>query len=234
MSLSACTTVSFAHALRHAAQREWQLCVRQRSAWLQPIAFFALVAALFPLGLSGELPMLHVLASGVIWIAALLAVLLSLERLFRDDFWDGTLEQWALSPQPLTLLVLVKVVVHWCLSGCLLALVSPALGMMLGMSARETALLSLSLLPGSFVLSWIGAIGAALTVALPRGGVLLSLLLLPLYVPVLIFGAGLVRMAALGLAWWPVMALLCGLMVLSLLLAPWVVAYALRLNIEQQ
>lgn len=235
MSISeGASQVLMGHALRQAFCREWRINARQRSAWLQPVAFFVLIAALFPLGLSGDLPTLHAFAPGAIWIAALLSVLLSLERLFRDDFLDGTLEQWALSPQPMTLLVTIKVLVHWCLGGLLLVLIAPWLGIMLGLSAREALLLAASLMPGSFVLSWLGAIGAALTVALPRGGVLLSLLLLPLYVPVLIFGAGMVRLAGLGLTWWPVMALLCGLMALSLLLAPWVVSYALRLNIEAQ
>ncbi|BBG30533.1 heme exporter protein CcmB [Zymobacter palmae] len=218
----------------YALQREWRLCCRQRSEWLQPLAFFIVVIALFPLGLSGDLAALRVFAPGIIWVAALLAVLLSLDRLFRDDYLDGVIEQWVLSPQPLVLSVTVKVMLHWCLNGCLLALISPLLGVMLGLSWQEVAVLACSLVPGSFVLAWIGAIGAALTVSLPRGGVLLSLLMLPLYVPVLIFGAGLVRMVALGLPWWPVMALLGGLMATALLMAPWVVAYALRLNISTQ
>lgn len=218
----------------YALRREWLLCCRQRSEWLHPLAFFLVVIALFPLGLSGDLPTLRTFAPGIIWVAALLSVLLSLDRLFRDDYLDGVIEQWVLSPQPLVAVVIVKVVLHWCLSGCLLVLLSPLLGGMLGLSGYEIGVLACSLVPGSFILAWIGAIGAALTVALPRGGVLLSLLMLPLYVPVLIFGAGLVRMAVLGLPWWPVMALLSGLMVLILLVAPWVVAYALRLSVSTQ
>ena len=221
-------------AAGYALRREWQLSCRQCSEWLHPLAFFMLVVALFPLGLSGDMPTLRVFAPGIIWVAALLAVLLSLDRLFRDDYLDGVIEQWVLSPQPLVLAVTVKVLLHWCLNGCLLALAAPLLGGMLGLSWQEVALLAGALLPGTFVLAWIGAIGAALTVGLPRGGVLLSLLMLPLYVPVLIFGAGVVRMAALGLPWWPVIALLGGLMALSLLVAPWVVSYALRLNVSTQ
>lgn len=221
-------------ATGYALQREWRLCCRQRSEWLHPLAFFVVVIALFPLGLSGDLPMLRTFAPGIIWVAALLAVLLSLDRLFRDDYLDGVIEQWVLSPQPLVMVVTVKVAVHWVLSGCLLAMLSPLLGAMLGLTWQEIGVLAGSLLPGSFILAWIGAIGAALTVALPRGGVLLSLLMLPLYVPVLIFGAGAVRMAALGLSYWPVLALLSGIMLMTLLIAPWVVAYALRLNIGTQ
>lgn len=226
--------LSWGQAASYAFQREWRLCCRQRSEWLHPLAFFIVVITLFPLGLSGDLPMLHVFAPGIIWVAALLAVLLSLDRLFRDDYLDGVIEQWVLSPQPLVMVVTVKVVVHWGLSGCLLALISPLLGVMLGLSWQEISVLACALLPGSFILAWIGAIGAALTVALPRGGVLLSLLMLPLYVPVLIFGAGAVRMTALGLSCWPVLALLSGVMLMTLLIAPWIVAYALRLNISTQ
>lgn len=226
--------LSLWQAAGYAFQREWRLSCRQRSEWLHPLAFFVIVIALFPLGLSGDLSTLRIFAPGIIWVAALLAVLLSLDRLFRDDYLDGVIEQWVLAPQPLVLAVTAKVMLHWCLGGCLLALISPLLGAMLGLSWSEAAVLACSLMPGSFVLAWIGAIGAALTVALPRGGVLLSLLMLPLYVPVLIFGAGLVRMAALGLPWWPVMSLLGGLMVAALLIAPWVVAYALRLNVSTQ
>lgn len=221
-------------AARYAWRREWQLCCRQRSEWLQPLAFFVVVIVLFPLGLSGDLALLRTFAPGLVWVTALLAVVMSLERLFRDDYSDGVIEQWVLSPQPLVLVVTLKVVLHWLLNGCLLVIMSPLLGGMLGLSYYEEAVLACSLLPGTFILAWIGAIGAALTVALPRGGVLLSLLMLPLYVPILIFGAGAVRLASLGLPCWPVIALLGGLMALVLLIAPWVVAYALRLNISMQ
>ena len=228
------SSLSLGLAARYAWCREWQLCCRQRSEWLQPVAFFVIVIVLFPLGLSGDLTVLRTFAPGIVWVAALLAVVMSLERLFRDDYSDGVIEQWVLSPQPLVMVVTLKVVLHWLLNGCLLVLMSPILGGMLGLSCYEVAVLACSLLPGTFILAWIGAIGAALTVALPRGGVLLSLLMLPLYAPILIFGAGAGHLAASGLPCWPVISLLGGLMALVLLIAPWVVAYALRLNVSMQ
>ncbi|WP_246116459.1 MULTISPECIES: heme exporter protein CcmB [Cobetia] len=212
--------------------RDLRQALRRRSELINPLAFFALVITLFPLGISPDKALLATLAPGLVWVAALLATLLSLDGLFRQDFDDGSLEQLLLTPQPLPLLVLAKVVGHWLLTGLPLALMAPLLGVMLGLPSAAFGVLMASLALGSMSLSLIGAIGAALTVGLRRGGVLLSLIILPLYIPVLIFGAGAVQSAVAGLPSLPHLAILGAMLALALLLAPLAIAAGLRLSVN--
>ncbi|GAA0574373.1 heme exporter protein CcmB [Halomonas salifodinae] len=219
-------------ALIATLRRDLTLMLRRRSEVMNPLAFFALVITLFPLGLSPDPELLATVAPGLLWVAALLATLLSLDSLFRADFEDGSLEQLLLAPQPLAAMVLAKVMVHWLLTGLPLALMAPVLGLMLGLPAGSHLILMLALALGSASLSLVGAIGAALTVGLARGGVLLSLLVLPLYIPVLIFGAGAVQAALLGDGVAAHLAILGALLALAVMLAPWAIAAALRISVN--
>lgn len=205
---------------------------RRRGDWIHPIAFFVLVVTLFPLGLSPESQVLSTLAPGLIWVAALLSVLLSFDGLFKQDFQDGTLEQWLMAPYPEAWLVFAKTCVHWLTTGLPLALISPLLGAMLGLPLSLSWLLMLSLALGTMCLSGLGAIGAALIVGLQQGGVLLSLLMLPLYVPILILGTGTLRLATMEAVYTSPLALLGALCVLTLGGAPLVTGYALRLSVD--
>lgn len=211
-------------------QRELRLTIRRRNDWLNPPLFFILVVSLFPLGIGPSPQTLALIAPGVIWVAALLATLLSLERLFRDDFDDGSLEQLLLSPHPLPLLVLAKLLAHWLVTGLPLVLISPLLGVLLHLPLTGIQALPVSLLVGTPALTLIGAIGVALTVSLRRGGILLTLLVLPLYVPVLIFGTAAVAASAQGLPNTGQLALLAALLVLTLPLAPLAIAAGLRVS----
>jgi heme exporter protein B len=196
------------------------------------LLFFILVVSLFPLGIGPSPQLLATIAPGVIWVAALLATLLSMERLFRSDFEDGALEHLLLSPHSLPLLVLAKVSAHWLVTGLPLLLVSPLLGVLLQLPASAIRALPLTLLLGTPALSLIGAIGVALTVSLRRGGVLLTLLVLPLYVPVLIFGTAAVAAAGAGLPTTGQLALLGALLALALTLAPLATAAGLRIGVD--
>ena len=213
-------------------KRDLVLLLRRRSEVLNPLVFFAIVITLFPIGISPDPALLVAIAPGLLWVAALLAALLSLDSLFRSDYDDGSLEQLLLTPQPLALLVLAKVAVHWLLTGLPLALMAPLLGVMLALPAGSYAVLAVSLALGSASLSLIGAIGAALTVGLSRGGVLLSLLVLPLFIPVLIFGAGAVQAAIFGDGALAHLAILGALLALALSLAPLAIAASLRISIN--
>lgn len=213
-------------------KRDLVLLLRRRSEVLNPLVFFALVITLFPIGISPDPALLAAIAPGLLWVAALLAALLSLDSLFRADYDDGSLEQLLLTPHPLALLALAKVAVHWLLTGLPLALMAPVLGVMLALPAGSYAVLAISLALGSASLSLIGAIGAALTVGLSRGGVLLSLLVLPLYIPVLIFGAGAVQAAIFGDGVLAHLAILGALLALALSLAPLAIAASLRISIN--
>jgi heme exporter protein B len=213
--------------------REWRLAWRRPGQLLNPLVFFAIVISLFPLAVGPEPSMLRTMAPGVIWVAALLATLLSLDGLFRSDYEDGSLEQWVLSPHPLSLMVLVKVLHHWMVCGLALVVLSPLFGLMLSLPTKVLPALVLSLLLGTPVLSLLGAVGAALTVGLKSGGVLLALLILPLYIPVLILGTGAVEAALQGL---PVAgyALWLGcLAVLALSLSPVAIAAGLRIGVSE-
>jgi heme exporter protein B len=187
---------------------------------------------MFPLGIGPDPVMLSKVGPGVVWVAALLASLLSLSRLFADDHRDGTLEQMLLSPNPPVLLALGKALAHWLIYGIPLLLIAPVLGVQFSLPAEAIGVLMLSLLVGTPVLSLLGSVGAALTLGLRGGGVLLTLLILPLYVPALIFGAGAVDAALAGLGAEANLSLLAAFMVMTLLVSPWVASAALRVSIE--
>ncbi|MEO8342561.1 MAG: heme exporter protein CcmB [Gallionella sp.] len=213
-------------------RRDLILAMRRRADVLTTLIFFVMVVSLFPLGVGPELEMLRKMAAGVLWVAALLASMLSLGRLFSADYLDGTLEQMMLAPQSLSMLVLGKMTAHWMVSGLPLVLMAPVLGLQFDMSAKALGVLILGLMLGTPILSMIGAIGAALTLGLRGGGVLLSLLVLPLCIPVLIFGAGAVEAISSGLSIMSHLSLLGALLVLALVFTPWVTAQALRISME--
>lgn len=213
-------------------QRDLRIAWRRRSDALSSLFFFVIVVSLFPLGVGPEPATLRLIASGVLWVAALLATLLSLGRLFAADHLDGTLEQMLLAAEPLWLIVTAKVCAHWLTSGLPLVLLSPLMGLQFGLEAEEIAVLSAALLLGTPVLSLIGSIGAALTVGLRAGSVLLALLVLPLYIPVLVFGAAASGAFASGLAVTPHFSILGALLLASLALAPLAAALALRISLE--
>jgi len=213
-------------------RREVLLALRQKGEVLTPLVFFVVVASLFPLGVGPESALLQRMAPGVLWVSALLAAMLSLQRLYAADYADGSLEQMALSTTPLGLLVVTKALSHFLLSGLPLVLMAPILGLQFGLDGRALGILMLSLLLGTPTLGLLGSIGAALTLGVRGAGVLLSLLILPLYIPVLIFGAGAVEADAAGLGAGGHLSLLAALLVLSAFFAPWATAAALRISLE--
>lgn len=213
-------------------RRDLVLAMRRRADVLTTLIFFVMVVSLFPLGVGPEMDMLRKMAPGVLWVAALLSSMLSLGRMFSADYLDGTLEQMLLVPQSLSMLVLGKMVAHWMVSGLPLVLMAPILGLQFDMSAEALGILIAGLLLGTPVLSMIGAIGAALTLGLRGGGVLLSLLVLPLCIPVLIFGTGAVDAVSSGLSTVSHLSLLGALLALALVSTPWVTAQALRISME--
>jgi heme exporter protein B len=213
--------------------RESRLLFRRPAELANPLVFFAIVIALFPLAVGPESQLLQTISPGLIWVAALLAVLLSLDGLFRSDFEDGSLEQWVVSPHPLALLVLAKVLAHWMFSGLALVLLAPLLGLMLGMPVGALPVLLMSLLLGTPVLSLLGAVGAALTVGLKRGGLLLALLILPLYIPVLILGSGALQAALQGLPALGYLLWLSSLTALAVTLTPFAIAAGLRISVGE-
>jgi len=213
-------------------RRELLLAYRRRSDIANPLLFFVIVASLFPLGVSPAPQTLKMIASGVIWVVALLSCLFACDGLFRSDYDDGSLEQMLLSPQPVFLLVLAKVFAHWCVSGLPLTLMAPVLGMMLFLPTEAFGDLLLSLCIGSLTLSFLGAVGAALTVSLRRSGVLMSLIILPLYTPVLIFGANAVQGAVEGAASAGQLQVLGALLALSVTLSPFAIVAALRIGVD--
>ena len=219
-------------ALLYLIRRDLTIAIRRSHDVLTPLVFFAIVVALFPLGVGPEPNTLRTIGPGVIWVAALLATMLSLGRLFASDYADGTLEQLLVTPHPLTLLVAAKTVVHWLLSGLPLVLLSPILAIQLQMPWDTIAILVISLLLGTPTLSLLGSIGAALTLGLRGGGVLVSLLVLPLYTPVLIFGAGSVAATATGLDPEAQLSLLGAFLVVALAFAPWAAAAGLRVSLD--
>lgn len=218
--------------VRCVAGRDLLAALRRRADVMTTLIFFVIVASLFPLGVGPETALLRMLGPGVVWVAALLASMLALGRLFASDHADGTLEQLTLAPQPLSLLVLAKVAAHWFATGLPLVAVAPLLGFQFDLGTDALLILLASLLLGTPTLSLIGAIGAALTLGLRGGGALLSLLVLPLYVPVLIFGAGAVEAGAAGLGAAAHLSLLGALLLTALVLAPWATAVALRIAVE--
>ena len=219
-------------AVKTIVRRDLLLALRRRSDVATALLFFIIVASLFPLGVGAEPNQLRAIAPGVIWVTALLSSMLSLARLFAGDHADGTLEQIVLGAAPLGVVVAAKACAHWLVSGLPLVLMAPLIALQYDVAPSLYAVLALSLLLGTPVLSIIGAIGAALTLGLRGGGILLSLLVLPLYVPVLILGAGSVDMAAAGLAPDGQLLLLAALLVIAAAFAPWATAVALRISLE--
>ena len=217
-------------AFYHLLARDLRLAFRSRHELANPLIFFVLVVTLFPLAVSPGSELLREMAPGVIWVSALLSVLLSLDRLFKQDYEDGSLDQLMLSPNPLVILVLAKVCAHWLLTGLPLVLVAPLLGVFMYVPDEAIGVLMLSLLLGTPVLSLVGAIGVSLTVAVNRGGVLLSLIILPLYIPVLIFGANAVDVASDGMSVRGQMYFLAAVLALAVSLAPLATAVALRIT----
>jgi len=213
-------------------RRDLTVALRRATDVLTPLVFFAIVVSLFPLGVGPEPGRLVLLAPGVVWVAALLAVMLSLDRLFANDYADGTLEQLLLAPQPLAALVLAKTAAHWLLTGLPLVALSPLLALQLHLPTEAMFTLVASLLLGTPVLSLVGSVGAALTLGVRGGGVLVSLLVLPLYTPVLIFGASSVAAAVEGLSTEAHLSLLAAFLVLALSLVPWAAAAALRVSLD--
>ncbi len=211
-------------------KRDLSIAIRHRSDIFNPLLFFVMVITLFPLGIGPEPNTLTKIAPGIIWVAALLSSMLSLERLFKADFNDGTLEQMLLSPQPLSLLVLAKVIAHWLLTGLPLVIIAPLLGLLLNLEQNAYSALLLTLLVGTPVLSLLGSIGVALTVGINKGGVLLSLLILPLYIPVLIFATSAIDAAGMNLPYNGQLAIIAAMLVGSLTLAPFAIGAALKVS----
>ena len=218
--------------LRWIVWRDLMLAWRRRSDMLSTVFFFVIVVSLFPLGIGPETQLLRQIAPGVVWVAALLASMLSLGRLFSNDYHDGTLEQLLLTPQPLYLVVLGKILAHWIVAEVPLVLIAPLVGLQFGLSSETLWILLASLLLGTPVLSLIGSIGAALTLGLRGGGVLISILVLPLYIPALIFGAGAVDATIMGMSPAANLYLLGAFAIVSLLFSPWAAAAALRISLE--
>jgi heme exporter protein B len=218
--------------LRSIVWRDLTLAWRHRADILSTVFFFIIVVSLFPLGIGPETQLLRSIAPGVIWVAALLASMLSLNRLFANDLQDGTLEQLLLTPQPLFVVVLGKVLAHWIVSEIPLVLIAPLLGLQFDIPGETLGILVVSLLIGTPVLSLIGSVGAALTLGLRGGGVLISILVLPLYIPALIFGAGAVEASIMGTIPAPHLYLLGAFAIVSLIFSPWATAAALRISIE--
>jgi heme exporter protein B len=215
-----------------ALARDLHLAFRKREQVIQPLAFFVIVTTLFPLSITPELAQLREIAPGVLWVAALLSSLLALEFLFRDDAQDGTLEQYALSGRSLTWLLFAKTAAHWVLTGVPLALVAPLAGVALGAPGHSLLGIVVTIAIGTLALSLLGSIGAALTVGVKRSGVLLSLLTLPLAVPILIFGARATQLAIRDESFVAPLELLAAIVVLCLTLAPLAAAAAVRISLE--
>ena len=212
--------------------RDLTLAWRRRADVLSTLFFFVIVVSLFPLGIGPETQLLRSIAPGVVWVAALLASMLSLGRVFENDHRDGTLEQMLLTPQPLYLVVMGKVMAQWLVSELPLVLIAPLVGIQFDLAPDALLTLFLSLLLGTPILSLIGSIGAALTLGLRGGGVLISLLILPLYIPALIFGAGAVTASVTGMSPQANLYLLAAFLVVSVVFAPWATSAALRISLE--
>ncbi len=213
-------------------RRDLILALRRRAEVANPVFFFILVVTLFPLGVGAQPKLLQAMAPGVIWVSALLAAMLSLDSLFRSDFDDGSLDQMLLSSHPLTVLVFAKIIAHWLVTGLPLLIIAPLLAIFLGLPEQALGTLLITLVLATPVLSLIGSIGVALTVGLRRGGMILSLLVLPLYVPVLIFASNAVEMAGNGLPVGPQINILIAIFFMSVVLAPLPTAAALRMSIS--
>lgn len=213
-------------------RRDLRLAFRHLAEVVNPLWFFLIIVTLFPLAIGPEPQLLRQIAPGIVWVAALLASLLAMDRLFRDDWQDGSLQQMMLMPVPLSMVVLAKVAAHWVVSGLPLLIISPLIAMLFGLSVDEWQVLALTLLLGTPTLSFIGAIGEGLTVGLRRGGVLLSLLVLPLTIPLLIFATGAVNAAQMQLPIDGYLAVLGAFLAASATLSPFATAAALRISVQ--
>ena len=211
-------------------KRDITLAFRHKDDILNPLLFFVIVITLFPLGIGPESNMLARIAPGIIWVAALLSTLLSLDRLFKYDFNDGSLEQMLLSPHPLFIIILAKIIAHWCLTGLPLIFIAPLLALLLNFDDNSYVALMATLLIGTPVLSFIGAIGVALTVGIKKGGVLLSLLVLPLYIPLLIFATSAIDSASMNLPYSGQLAIIAAFLIGSLTLSPFAVCAAIKVS----
>jgi heme exporter protein B len=211
--------------------REWRLLARQKADWLNPLMFFLIVLTLFPLGIGAKPNLLAEIAPGIIWIAALLSVLLGAERLFKDDFRQGVLEQLVAAEQPMLAYVLAKIVSSWCSTALPLLFLSPLIALLLGLDAQAWLAVLLTLMLGTPLLNLLAALGAALTLSADKGGILLALLILPLYIPLLIFASAAVEQASLGLDYSAQLAVLGAMLCLALALVPLAVLKALKLNV---
>ncbi len=211
-------------------KRELLIAFRRQMDVFNPLWFFIIVITLFPLGIGPEPRLLTRIAPGIIWVAALLSVLLSLERLFNDDFRDGALEQLMLSSVPLPVIAVAKVIAHWLLTGLPLIVITPLLCVFLSLDFIQWQVVTYTLLLGTPAMSFIGAIGVALTVSLPKGGVLLSLLILPLYIPILIFATSAIDAVSYGVSYGGQLAILAAIFVASATFAPFAVSAALRVS----
>jgi heme exporter protein B len=212
--------------------RDLLLVMRRKSEVLTALFFFVVVTSLFPLGIGADASLLRKIAPGVLWVAALLSTLLGLYRMFAADYQDGALEQLALAPQPMVILVTGKIIAHWMVCGLPLVLLAPLIGIQFDLDTSSLYILMLSLLLGTPVLSLLGSVGAALTLGVRGGSILMSLLILPLYIPVLIFGAGAVYANSVGLDTSGHFSLLGALLILALAFIPWVSAAAVKIAIE--
>lgn len=208
------------------------LAFRQRSEIINPLLFFLIVISLFPLGIGPEPQFLSRMAPGIIWVAALLSTMLGLDKIFRDDYQDGSLEQLLMSPYPTSLVVLAKIAAHWSITGLPLVLLSPMFGLLLNLDANSMKAAVVTLLIGTPLLSLIGAIGAGLTVGLQKGGILLSLLVLPLYIPVLIFATSAIDTSAMSLDYTAQLAILGAMLAVGLVMAPFAVSSALKVSVS--
>ncbi|MBL7002933.1 MAG: heme exporter protein CcmB [Gammaproteobacteria bacterium] len=224
------TRLSLFQAFVFLLKRDLIIAFRNRAEFFNPLLFFVMVITLFPLAVGADTNLLARIAPGVIWVAALLSSMLSLDSMFRSDFEDGTLEQLVLSAHPGSILVLAKVFSHWLVTGLPLLVVAPLLSMMLGMDDSALGILLLTILLGTPVLSLIGAIGVALTIGLKKGGIILSLLVLPLYVPVLIFAASAIEVTVGGFSASAQISMLVAFLFLALSLSPLATAAALRMS----
>ena len=213
-------------------KRDLVLALRRKNEVITSVFFFVVVAALLPLGIGPEMNTLRLVGPGILWVGALLASMLSLGRMFAADHADGSLEQMALSPHSLSVLVAAKILAHWILSGLPLVLLAPVIGLQFDLSANALWILTLSLLLGTPVLSLIGAVGAALTLGVRGGDVLLTLLVLPLYVPALVFGAGAVQAEISGLGASAHLSILSAMVLVAAVFSPWASAAALRVALE--
>ena len=214
-------------------KREWWIQLRQPTEWLNPLGFFLIVVALFPLGVSPEHVILRMIAPGVVWVGGLLAILLAVESLFRQDYDDGSLEQFLIAPHPLFLLLSAKLLVHTLLISIPIILLTPLWSALLFLDTLSTQVLLMTLLLGLPTIILMSALGAALTVGLRRGGVLIALMILPLNIPVLIFATGAVQAALQGVPVAGYLAILAALLLLTVTFVPWVIAMALRVMVSQ-